>query len=85
MDFEITPQNCLKLEEIFRHKFLDLAKVIELFDPNLVTKFKAINKAHMKHDCDESKGGCCHSVTNRFYMPRDAMSSIDRILDDILF
>ena len=39
----------------------------------------------MKHDCDESKGGCSHSFTNKFHMPREAMSSVDKLLDDMLF
>lgn len=73
---------------MFRSQFVDLAKLVELGSPKDVDSFKQTNghymKEHMKKD-GHSEDDCCGSVTSRYYMPRDKMTTADRIIDDMLF
>ena len=47
--FEITPQNLVSLENLFRTQFFDLHKIISLFDSKLADEFKKLNGAFLKH------------------------------------
>lgn len=92
---EITKENCLALESLIRTQFLDLHKIIEMFNQKQASEFKRINAAFMEvelkgsnhsgHAHDGTHAGCSHSSARRYYMPEDRMSTIDKILNNMLF
>jgi hypothetical protein len=94
---EITKENCHALENLIRTQFLDLHKIIEMFDQKQAGEFKRINAAFMEvalkeegrdhkgHMHDGTHAGCSHSAVRRYYMPEDRMSTVDRIMDGMLF
>ena len=45
---EITKENCLALESLIRTQFLDLHKIIEMFNQKQASEFKRINAAFME-------------------------------------
>ena len=86
--FEITPQNLVSLENLFRTQFFDLHKIISLFDSKLADEFKKLNGAFLKHH-QETTGhageGCCGNINSKYYIPRDRMSMVDQVIDDKIF
>jgi hypothetical protein len=40
---------------------------------------------HSKHSHDGTHGGCSHSATRKYYIPEDRMSTIDKIMNNMLF
>ena len=40
---------------------------------------------HSGHAHDGTHGGCSHSSLRRYYMPEDRMSTIDKLLNNMLF
>lgn len=97
MEFELTAENLLKLENIFRNRFLDIQKIIGLFNQNQAKEFRRINAAfmqaqlkeeggdHANHKHDGTDSGCCHSANLRYYMPKERMSTCDKIINEMLF
>ncbi len=84
MDLEITRGNLDRLEKLFRTQFLDLAKIVELFNPKAAADFKSMNAAYMKehhkshdHHHEHGEGGCSHEETKRYFIPADKMSAVE--------
>ena len=73
--FEITPDNLQSLERLLRTQFLDICKIIELFDGKKAQEFKKMNTAYLtehqnKHgDHDNHGHGCSHSASGAIYIP----------------
>lgn len=87
---ELSKQDTASLELVFRMKFIDLIKIIELFDSKQSQEFFKVNMAFMqetlKNHNHTNGGTCCnHNATSRYYIPRERMSTVDRIIDDKIF
>jgi hypothetical protein len=73
------------LIDILRNQFVDIPKIISFVDPNRVSEFKKRNQlAHMaKHTHDSQEGGCC-SVQNKIYIEDKDLTSLDRVISEVL-
>lgn len=40
---------------------------------------------HSGHSHEGHQAGCSHSASLRYYMPKDRMSTVDKIINEILF
>ena len=71
---EISKENLKSLETLFRSQFLDIGKIIELFDSKKAQEFKKMNQIYAMEDQgshSHSHGGCSHTSTNSIYIPAD--------------
>lgn len=85
---DLSTTDIASLELVFRLQFIDIAKIIELFDSKKSQEFVQMNKAYLS---EHQKGGhshhagCNHSYTSKYFIPRDRMTTVDKIIDDKLF
>ena len=71
---EISKDNLQSLEALFRSQFMDIGKIIELFDSKKAQEFKKMNQIYFMEDQESHShghGGCSHSNSNSIYIPAD--------------
>lgn len=88
--FEIPVEDITSLEQLFRTRFLDISRILELFDSKRASEFKKVNTAFMldhqnNHDHGDGHGCASHSAVNKYYMPKERMTVVDKIIKEKLF
>ena len=71
---EISKDNLQSLEALFRSQFMDIGKIIELFDSKKAQEFKKMNQIYFMEDQgshSHGHGGCSHTNSNSIYIPAD--------------
>ena len=58
---------------------MDIVKIISFVDSVRAEEFKRKNTAAMR---EQGLGGGCCSVTNKYFIKEESMSTIDRLLHD---
>jgi hypothetical protein len=84
---EITKDNLQSLETLFRSQFLDIGKIIELFDSKKAQEFKKMNQIYFMEDQgshSHGHGGCSHTSSNSIYIPADKQTIVCKIISEKL-
>ena len=71
---------------MFRDQFLDLTKIVELFNPKAAAEFKKMNATYMKqHLIEHSEEGCDHKESKAYFIPPEKMSAVDKVTNEMIF